>query len=89
MTISLFILTQILINPVHMVLLYEFNIPLLILEVITFGTVVSLSFLELGFHVKKEIKPKGFKKGNFFLVFGVGVLATGIGLWLQKLGIFT
>lgn len=91
MTISFFILTQILINPTHMVLLYEFNIPLLILEVIVFGTVVTLSFIELGFYVKKErkIRGVGFSKGNFFLVLSIGVFMTGIGLWLQELGIFT
>lgn len=91
MFISFFLLTQILINPTHMILLYEFNIPLLILEVIVFGVIVGLSFIDLGLHVKKEgnFSRASFKKGNFFLVLSIGVLFTGIGLWLQKLGIFT
>jgi len=96
MFISFFILMHILINPNHMILLYEFNVPLLWLEVIVFGVVVGLSLIELGFHVKKEghfhrasFNKRNFSKLKFFSVFSLGVFTLGICLWLQKLGIFT
>ena len=78
-----YMLVEMLINPTHMVLLYEFNIPLLCLEVIAYGTVFAVTFIDLIFHVKKESNMKALSRGRFFLLLAFATFIIGINLWLH------
>jgi len=71
--ISFFLLFQMLIDPKHMILLYEFNIPLLFLEVACFGTILTLSFFELGLSIKRESEKNGEPISNAKIFFSLSL----------------
>ena len=68
-----------LINPKHMILLYEFNIPLLCLEVACFGTVLGLTLFELGLDMKKYKEKIGEPISNRRIFFSLSL--TVVMLW--------